>query len=799
MAITAGQTSYPISFPKQKVSYKEKIANKKEWFKNCVEAAERLALYNSSEQHRKMNVLYDLDNDILDEAEMERVFNPMGLENASFPASVKNFAISTPKLDLLQGEELKRRFDWSIRAMNQDVESAEANDTSDMLFQMLVEELQSSSFDEEQFKKRFDKFAKYAKYDYKSKDELTATRILQYLWREQVLQEKFNTGFRHAEVGGAEIYRIDEEGNEPIVAVCDPRTIYPLRYGSSHRIEDADIVVQITYEPLNRVMDAFYDYLTPDEVDRLERLNSTNLQSGKGALGYKNELPPIYSNLNFGDGQGFIDLTQFNNSGLFPGMPYDKEGNIRVIRSRWIGRKRIGVLTYFHEVTGEELEKVVSEFYVPNEDAGESMSYLWINEAYEGTKLATDIFVKMQRRDVQMRHMDNYSRCSLGYVGTMYGRSLMERMEPYQYLYNVYMRRLELIMAKYKGPIYELDISKIPDEWEMDKWMYYADILGWAVVDSFNEAKKGSAMGKIAGQFNNGGRVLDPNIGNYIQQTVMMLQHIEAVMGKISGVNDQRLGQIDNRETVGGVERAVTQSSHITERLFFVHDETKKRVMATLLDTAKHAYKNSKSKKLNFVLDDMSRVFIEFNGEDFASTEYDLFITNSSRDLEIRDGMKQMAFAAAQNGGRMSNYAHVIMTDSISDMLRKIEASEDEQMQQQQQAQESQMKIQQQMSEAEMQEKQVDRDLEMLKLEAAKDKAIMDNETKRYIAELNAMNVSEPQAEPYNDDDGAKLDLEKRKHQDKMGLENKKLSETVRSNLAKESIQRNKPRPVTKK
>jgi hypothetical protein len=42
---------------------------------------------------------------------------------------------------------------------------------------------------------------------------------------------------------------------------------------------------------------------------------------------------------------------------------------------------------------------------------------------------------------------------------------------------------------------------------------------------------------------------------------------------RIAGVSAQRQGQVENRETVGGVERAVNQSSHITEYWFMSHDK----------------------------------------------------------------------------------------------------------------------------------------------------------------------------------------------------------------------------------
>lgn len=798
MSVPYNDSQYPIRFPRQKVPYAKKIANDKEWFRQCIDSSERMALYGYQTDHKKMFVLYDMDNDIIDEQEMERVFNPMGLEESTFPASTKNYPISTPKIDLLQGEELKRRFDWTVRAKNLDTESADQTTISDMMMEILIAELQKESTDQAQFEKRLNEFAKYAKYSWKSKHELTATRILQYLWRDQALQSKFNDGFRDGLVGGRECYRIDVEGREPIVSREDPRTIYPIRLGQSNRLEDADGVVQITYEPLNRVIDAFYDELTSAQIDKLENLHSRTLDGGHSALGYKNEAPQLFSNLDFNsNGAGFASLNDFNGQGAHPGLPFDKQGNIRVVRARWIGRKLVNVLKYYNE-DGEEAEMIVSEFHKPNETAGETVTPIWINEAYEGAKLAADIYVKMQRRDVQMRHMDNYSRCFLGYVGSMYGRSIMARMEPYQYLYNVYMRRLEMIMAKYKGPIYELDVSKIPDDWEMDKWMYYADVLGWAVIDNFNEGKKGAATGKIAGTFNSSGKVLDPNIGNYIQQIVLMLQHIEDIMGKISGVTDQRLGQIDNRETVGGVERAVTQSSHITEKLFFIHDETKKRVLAALLDTTKFAWRNSKSKKLNFVLDDMSRMFVDLNPEDIASTDYDLFITNSSVDLEIRQGLKSLAQAAVQNGAKISTYIDILTTESMSDMIRKLDASDDELQQRAENAQKLAQDSQQQLAQMQMESAQADRDIEYARMDMDLEIATLDADTRYRIAQLTQMGKDVVPEAPKGDDGRAKLDLEKRKHMDNLALEYKKLNETTRSNVAKESIARSKPKVISK-
>lgn len=59
--------------------------------------------------------------------------------------------------------------------------------------------------------------------------------------------------------------------------------------------------------------------------------------------------------------------------------------------------------------------------------------------------------------------------------------------------------------------------------------------------------------------------VIDADQGNAIQHDINLLQYIKSEMGEVMGITPQREGQITNRETVGGVERSVLQSSHITE------------------------------------------------------------------------------------------------------------------------------------------------------------------------------------------------------------------------------------------
>jgi hypothetical protein len=262
-------------------------------------------------------------------------------------------------------------------------------------------------------------------------------------------------------------------------------------------------------------------------------------------------------------------------------------------------------------------------------------------------------------------------------------------------------------------------------------------------------------------------------------------------MGKVAGVTEQRQGQIDNRETVGGVERAVAQSSYITEKWFFYHDETKNRVLNALLDTARQLWSKSKSRKLNFVLDDLSRQFLEFNGEDFASSEYDLFSTSSSRDAEIREAIKSLAHAEAQNGAGFSTLIDVLRSESISEMARRVERSEDEMLQRTEQQQKSQQESQERVAAMIEEGKAKDREIQMYEI---------DRRTEVEYAKLGVQASQSEVEEPYEDNslDYRKQALNEQKVIQDANIKNRQLDESIRHNQAAESIARNKPKPKTK-
>jgi len=782
------------AFPQQKKSLREK---NDEWSRNCVDSGIELINYTQNYGLRasfyEKQTNYDLASNILDPQDVERVINPWKIRGADFPVEMRNYPLSKPKIDLLVGEEMKRRFDWRVIVKNDDAISDKEKLIKDKYMETIIKHIQSENYDEQKAQQELEALNKWRLYEAQDLRERMSTQILNVLWRTENMQYKFNRGFEDALIAGEEIYSIQIIAGEPKVIKENPLNIQALRSGDSVFIEDSDIIIKDGYRGVGQVLDDYYDFLSAADIDKIETGNKLNKATSmiNYPLNSKIPIPQNYMLEAFGTTVVVPDARMLN---AFGGA-YDTKGNIRVTQVVWKSMRKIGKKTYWDDY-GDQVEEFVDEYYKPNKDLGEEVTWYWVTEWWEGTRIGQDIFVKMQPLPRIGLNMTNPSKCMPPFVGTLYNinsnraMSLMSYLKPYQYLYNSLMYNTEQAIIKSKGKIGFLPLHLVPDGWDLDTWMYYFNVMGVAVVDAFKESSKGL----VAGTIHNIPAHMDLEMGNYIQNNVSMMQMIRQHVDDISGVSPQRQGAIDNRETVGGIERAVTQSSHITEKWFFIHDLTKVRVLEVLLETAKYAWRNKKQKR-QFVLDDMTTTVLDLDGETFASAEYGVVVSNTSADSEMMQALKSLAQAGLQNDKlNFSDIMTIYMSDSVSSVRRKIQEAEEgrnQQVQQQQQAEQQQFQADlQQRAESEQADRDLKWDIALLQYQGNQEGA---EETVTEEPEDHSMEI-------------AKLDLDRQKHTDTTNLKREDLAEKKRSNKVKESqesrkidIAARRPKTTTKK
>jgi hypothetical protein len=260
-----------LTFPAQKLPRSKKT---KEWAKQCIDAAEDLAIfrYDGIRQSYKNKIInYNLFNDILDTSDIEAVCNPMGIKDAAFPATMQNYPIVNPKIDLLIGEERKRRFDWQVRVNNDDSITAKEKERKKYVMQFLMQKVQQEALEEQQLQQELQELSKFMTYEYQDLRERTASHILHYLYKQLDLKDAFSRGFEDALIAGEEIYCADIIAGEPVLRRCNPLNIHTVRSGESPKIEDSDIIVEDGYMSPGQIVDTYYDWLTEKQIDELDK------------------------------------------------------------------------------------------------------------------------------------------------------------------------------------------------------------------------------------------------------------------------------------------------------------------------------------------------------------------------------------------------------------------------------------------------------------------------------------------------------------------------------------------------
>ena len=773
------------AFPKQQLSLKSKNNS---WRKKCVDWADNKTFLSSNlvrntVWHKQIN--YDLLNGKINMRDMQSVVNPDNQTASFIPDKIPHYPIMNSKINVLRGEELARIFDYRVIVTNPNAISEIEENKKQQLFASLQQAIQNTAQSEEEFNAEIQKLSDYYNYEWQDFREIRGNAFLKHYSKEQNFDLMFNKGFVDAMAVGEEIYQCEVVSNEPIVKKLNPCKVRIFKSGYSNRIEDADIIILEDYWSPGKIHDYFYEELSPKDRKWLEELPNTIASGATDSMDNYDERYGLVQahmmheefELNEGDIESLFGATESTSL-----LPYDFEGNVRVLRVYWKSRRKIKKIKYYDQMTGEELYKLRDENYITQTALGEEETVLWVNQAWEGTKIGDSIYVNMRPCPVQYNSLSNPSKCHFGIVGTIYNLnddrpfSLVDMMKQYNYLYDAIHDRLNKMIARNWGKMITVDLAKVPAQWTMEKWMHFAKVHGIAVVDSFKEGNIGAATGKLAGALNNASNgVIDAEFGQSISSQIELLEYIKNEMSDVAGISRQREGQIANRETVGGVERATLQSSHITEWLFATHDDTKKRVIEAFLETCKAAFQGS-TKKFQYILPDKSIKMMEIDGDMFNECEFGVVVDNSSDTQKLASQMETLAQAALQNPLLdLSTIMKLYSSSSIAEKQRMVESNEKA-------IQERNAQAQQQQLQAQQQAEQMKQQTEMAKMEQENLLNERDNETKIIVAQINAQarqydeaNITEGN-EVMSEESRAKLNEQIREFDARLALDKERLA-----------------------
>lgn len=730
---------YNSAFPRQKLPLSKKG---KKWQEDCVNyiigEGNVTSGGNSTSYYGELQTYYNLYNSIFDEKDFKSITNPFKVEDG-FPATPHDFNIIRPKVDLLIGEETKRPLNFRVIRTSQEATSEMQEKEKQMILQYIEAAITAKMSPEEaqQFQEQLqsgeimppEQIAKYMDKDYKDIVENTAYHSLTYLREKLDLDNEFIKGWKDGLISGREIYYVGVLNAEPYAERVNPICFSYDKSPDLDFIEDGSWCCRKMRMPITEVYDRYYDKLEEKDLDRLEEMIGSTPGRNLG------DRSPVDMG---------IQLRIYDNP-IFEGSG---KSLVNVWHCCWKSFKKIFYVTTTDDA-GQPQINIVDETYQP---VGNEVSVEpdWIIEVWEGYRAGSDLYFGIQPIEYQHVSIDNPNSQKLPYCGAIYSntnskpRSLVSILKPLQYMYIVLWYRLELAIARDKGKVVNMDITQIPKSMNISpaKWMHYLSSVGVNFINPYEEGWNipGREGGKPA-QFNQI-TALDLTMSNVIAEYIQLMDKIEELAGTISGITQQREGAISTSEMVGNVERSVVQSSHITEPLFWVHNQCKRRVLNMLLNTAKGAWEETGKQKLQYIFDNGERAFLDIAPK-FYYEDMDVFVSDTSKDLENIQKLQQLIQPAMQNGASLLEAAEILTNDNFNIIKQKLKDMQTRQEQIQQQQQEAEAQQQQQLQQMQNESKQQELMLQEAQMDLQRYQIDQDNQTKIAVAQINAYRGAE--------------------------------------------------------
>lgn len=695
----------------------------------------------------ELQVYYNLYNSIFDEKDLKAVTNPFKVDDG-FPATPQDYNIIRPKIDLLVGEETKRPFNFKVVRTNPQAASDMQEHSKKMLMDYVIASITARMSDEDaaEFQEKMDSgeimppaaISKYMQRDYKDIAENIAYHSLNYLRQKVNIDHEFLRGWKDALIAGEEVYYVGIQNGEPIMERVNPLFFSFDKSPDLEFIDDGDWCCRRMRLAYTEVYDRFYDKMSEKQLNDL--------------LDIVEQSPTSY-----GADKNMID--DFNNIKMKivdnPSYDFKSRNTVNVWHTCWKSFKKIAYITYEDE-NGEVQQTIVDENYTPN-GTEIDVEWDWIIEVWEGYRVGNDLYVGCQPLDYQHISIDNPNSQKLPYSGVVYSnlnsapKSLVNIMKPLQYMYIILWYRLELALARDKGKVINMDITQIPKSMNIDpaKWMHYLSAIGVNFINPYEEGwdipgregGKASAFNQIT--------ALDLTMANVIDQYINLMSKIEQMAGELSGITPQRQGAVSSNELVGNVERSVTQSSHITEPLFWMHNQCKRRVLNMLLNTAKGAWQDSGKKKLHYIFDDIERAYLDIE-DSFYNEDFDIFVSDSTKDAQNIEALKSLIQPAMQNGASLLDAAYILAADNLSTIQNRLEEIDAQNRQRAQEASQQEQANQEQLIAMQNEVKEQELMLKEAELDLAKYKVDQDNATKIAVAQMGAYRGLEDQDQDDN-------------------------------------------------
>ena len=625
-------------------------------------------------------------------SEFEYLTNNYGIGN---PVDLGFTPIIKPRIDALVGLFLSETFSYAISVT--DEKSLHAEDEAkknyavsqvEGIFKRQVKKLSEHNskvnqgykllIPQEKQAEEIDKIVSYLNDDFVSIFAEAANHLIQFFEQDNAtdIKRKVAELLYDLLITGEMNWRVHvvEQGRDPQFEVVKPENVFFNKSKNDLYMDSVNAVVHREFMTRHTVLQKFGEYLTAEDKQKL--------------FGIK---PSAYgTSRRIADPQRMEDPEDDNTfSNQFTNNEFD---TVEVLRVEWLASNELG----------------------KSKDGNKK----YIEDRYEGYRIGFDIYFGMKKSEHVIRSQSDPYKANLTYSGMAYNQrqgepySMVWTLKDVQDMYDItqFHRNNLVATAGVAGTRVNIaGIPKILGSEFMERLMKWVALRkqGMELIDPTEE---GAQLFNHYGEFQGG---ID---GNAINGINAILQTLERQVVLTTGVTDPMLGQIEEREAVENVKTGIRQVSLITLNIFDLLGGVKRRVLKSLIDSAKISYR--KGKVGSYKVGPTSIAF-KIDKSDFSWTDYNIQVTTSSRDaikLQKLEGLVSELVGAGLIKPEIS--INLVLADTLLEARKIVKESMGGDDQQGQQMQEMDGKIQQyeeQLKEttkqAETLQRQVDKDI----------------------------------------------------------------------------------------
>ena len=646
--------THSVNFPQQRVSQSEK--NKPAWYQNCIDYVidAGLSFNDKTDTERALQILH---GNIPDEF-YKKTLNPYNAANEKytrFPATMRNYDIMSDIIRRYVSEYFKGIHEFVVGANSPDVvlkKDAKLREEIGLMAQQAfkqefekrwaemqnqaqqqgtpVEQLnpQDAMPDPEQFIEDFNN--KYI--DDESKQAQDLLDYIRSITEDNVLY--LSAFFNYCSLGECYTYT-DIRGNNIHKENIPVIEAYPIP-NSNFFVEDHDMFAHRMLMSYNQIIDMFDEVLDKEDREFLNRYYSTtdsiNAHTQFLYSQYFEHYPAACEKF------GKQERELFRKESVQ--IAADNNNLFEVWHVVWRGEARQGILTYVNEL-GFQTQRIVQEDYQLNPEAGDiNIEWAYEPQVYEGYRIGTrwtGVYPIKARPIVYQRNG------KLPYNGIMevlplFGKfSIIKLITPFQIMRNIVAYHREMVIAKNKMLILLLPESLVAGDEEDKIYKMAADGVLLINDEDDTSGQKAQAV-----------RLLNANLGDYINQLTQLMEAIKADGRELVDMNMQRYGEIAQSAGQATTQEAIARSSMGSVIIVAMFDEMRKHDYQRDLDFAKLAYIDGL--QTTFFDDKNNRRYLSLDVNSFIMSAYGILVKNDQKELDKINQLRQWAFSAAQNG-----------------------------------------------------------------------------------------------------------------------------------------------------